>query len=228
MRNKKELQEAVDNLLEKGGIEPVRRSCSQGSFSRLFLLPKKTGELHPVIDLSTLNRHLVVPHFQMEATQSVRAAIWTGEWALSIDIRNAYLHVPMSPAVQKFLCFCINHRTYQFTCLPFSLTTSLRAFTKLIQPFTKLIQPVVVVQLLRHQGLVYTHGNVYLDDWLIWVDSPQMASSQAQLVMRVLHHLGWIINHEKSELNANPGLSVHWNALPDTGIHGGSPTWDEN
>ena len=59
-RNKKQdLQKAVDSMLEKGDIEPVHSSHFPGFFSRLFLVPKKTGDLCPVIDLSTLNRHLV-------------------------------------------------------------------------------------------------------------------------------------------------------------------------
>ena len=70
-RNKKQdLQKAVDSLLEKGAIEPVHRSHFLGFFSRLFLVPKKTGDLRPVIDLSTLNRHLVIPQLQRWPRQS--------------------------------------------------------------------------------------------------------------------------------------------------------------
>ena len=171
----------VDSLLEKGAIEPIL-----GFFSRLFLVPKRTGDLCPVMDLSTLNRHLVVPHFQMEMAQTVRAAIRQNEWTVSIDIKD--LHMLMSQSVRKCLRFCVNMKTYQFMCLPFGLATSPRECTKLLHP---------VVQLLRLQGV---HLHVYLDNWLIRADSPQMATSNAQLVIRVLQHLGWIINFEKSEL----------------------------
>ena len=60
---------------------------------------------------------------------------------------------------------------------------------------TKLLLP--VVQLLRLQGVCF---HVYLDDCLMRADLLQMATSHAQLVMRVLQHLGWIINFEMSEL----------------------------
>ena len=40
------------------------------------------------------------------------------------------------------------------------------------------------------------HLHVYLNDWLIWADSPQLANSKVQLVIGVLHHLGWLINFE--------------------------------
>ena len=122
--SRQDLQQAVDALLMKGAIERVTNVTSLGFYSRLFLVPKKTGDLRPVINLSTLNRHMVVPHFKMETQGSVRSAIRSQEWTVSIDIRDAYLHVPMHQAVRKYLRFVVNKKVYQFTCLPFGLATS--------------------------------------------------------------------------------------------------------
>ena len=68
-----------------------RDMSPQGYYNRLFLVPKNTGVLRSVIDLSTLNRHMVVLHFKMETQGSVRSAIRSQEWTISIDIRDAYL-----------------------------------------------------------------------------------------------------------------------------------------
>ena len=171
----------------KGAIDRVTNVKSLGFYSRLFLVPKKTGDLRPVIDLSTLNRHMVVPHIKMETQGSVQSAIRSQEWTVSIDIWDAYLHVPMHQAVRKYLRFVVNKKVYQFTCLPFGLTTSPREFTKLLRP---------VVSLLRQQGVKL---HVYLDDWLIRADTEQ-AQLHAQTTIRVLQFLGWIINFEKSDL----------------------------
>ena len=184
----KDLQTAVDKLLSKGAIEPVFRPETKGFFSRLFLVPKKTGDLRPVIDLSRLNDHLVIPRFKMETQASVRASIKENEWTVSIDIQDAYLHVPMARSVRKYLRFMVNGRVYQFTCLPFGLATSPREFTKLLRP---------VVQLLRLQGIKL---HVYLDDWLIRASSTVQARTHADLVLQVLQHLGWVINFSKSDL----------------------------
>ena len=165
-----------------------REPSKVGFYSRLFLAPKKTGDLRPVIDLSTLNRHMVVPHFKMETQGSVRSAIRSQEWAVSIDIRDAYLHVPMHQAVRKYLRFVVNKKVYQFTCLPFGLATSPREFTKLLRP---------VVSLLRQQGVKL---HVYLDDWLIRAGTPEEAQLHSQTTIKVLQFLGWIINFEKSDL----------------------------
>ena len=186
--SRQDLQQAVDALLMKGAIERVTNVKSLGFYSRLFLVPKKAGDLRPVIDLSTLNRHMVVPHFKVETQGSVRSAIRSQEWTVSIDIRDAYLHVPMHQAVRKYLRFVVNKKVYQFTCLPFGLATSPREFTKLLRP---------VVSLLRQQGVKL---HVYLDDWLIRADTPEQAQLHTQTTIKVLQFLGWIINFEKSDL----------------------------
>ena len=124
----------------------------------------------------------------METQGSVRSAIRSQEWAVLIDIRDAYLHVPMHQAVRKYLRFVVNKKVYQFTCLPFGLATSPRKFTKLLRP---------VVSLLRQQGVKL---HVYLDDWLIRADTLEQAQLHAQTTIRVLQFLGWIIKFEKSDL----------------------------
>ena len=131
-------------LAVEGGHRAGHQRDIPRYYSRLFLVPEKTGDLRPVINLSTLNRHMVVPHFKMETQGSVGAAIRSQEWTVSIDIRDAYLHVPMHQAVRKYLRFVVNKKVYQFTCLPFGLATSPPEFTKLLRP---------VVAMLRRRGV---------------------------------------------------------------------------
>ena len=168
---------------------PAGRRCP-GFYSRLFLVPKKTGHLRPVMDLSTLNQHLIVPQFKMETQVSVRATIRSQEWTVSIDIKDAYLHVLMHRALKKFLRFVLNKKTFQFTCLPIGLATSPQEFTKLLWP---------VVALLRQRGMKL---QIYLDDWPIRTETPDQALLHARprMTIRLLQHLGWVINFEKSNL----------------------------
>ena len=91
--------------------EGSHRAGHQRDIPRILQL----GDLGPVIDLSTLNCHMVVPHFKMETQGSCRSAIRSQEWTVSIDIREAYLHVLMHQAVRKYLRFMVNKKVYQFT-----------------------------------------------------------------------------------------------------------------
>jgi hypothetical protein len=91
-----------------------------GFCSHMFVVPKKQkGSCRLIIDLSWLNRFLCVPHFKMETTRSVAAAILPGDWALSLD-----LHVPVHPDYQHYLGFYLVGRVYQFKVLPFGLASA--------------------------------------------------------------------------------------------------------
>ena len=68
------LSKEVDTLLAKRAVEEGHvSSIDPGFYSRLFLVPTKTGGIRPVIDLSILNTYLVVPHFKMETNRFIRA-----------------------------------------------------------------------------------------------------------------------------------------------------------
>ena len=119
-------------LLKKRAVERVQNPGSPGFYSRLLLVPKKNGKLRPVIDLSLLNHYIHKQHFRMETVKSVRQSIMYSDWAVSIDLTDAYLHVPIHPLSRKYLQFIYNHQVFQFTALPFGMSLSLWIFTKLM------------------------------------------------------------------------------------------------
>ena len=59
---------------------------------------------------------------------------------LSIDLKDAYLHVPICPEQWKFLRFRMGMRTFEFKVLPFGITSAPRVFTKVIAPVTEHIR----------------------------------------------------------------------------------------
>ena len=91
------LQEEVHTLLQKGAVELVNSPLTPGFYSRLFLVSKKNGKMRPVIDLSVLNQHLMVPHLKMETNRSIRGSIPLGMWTTSLNLTDAYFHIPISP-----------------------------------------------------------------------------------------------------------------------------------
>ena len=60
----------------------------------------------------------------METPESILASLRKGEWVTSIDLTDAYLHVPIHTQSQKYLRFHFQGVTYQFTSLPFGLATA--------------------------------------------------------------------------------------------------------
>ena len=60
----REVDKAVQKLLEKGAMELVENPSSTSFNSCLFLIPKRDGVMRPVINLSVLNRYLMKEKLQ--------------------------------------------------------------------------------------------------------------------------------------------------------------------
>ena len=58
----------------------------------------------------------------------------TGPVVNLLDLKDAYFHIGIHPADRRYLRFCHNGTSWQFTVLPFGLSTSPRVFTKILKP----------------------------------------------------------------------------------------------
>ena len=106
----------IESLLQKAVIEPVPFAQRlQGFYSTFFLVPKKSGDLRAVINLRPLNQYLKTQHFKMDTLKTVLNLVKKDDWAISIDLKDAYFHVLIHPKHRKYLRFCIQGRAFQFT-----------------------------------------------------------------------------------------------------------------
>jgi len=181
------IQEEVKALLEKGAIVPVH-SCypPKGFYSTLFLVPKKGGQMRPVINLKRLNEWVEPQHFKMEGMGTLKELLRLNDWMVKVDLKDAYFTIPIHADHQPFLRFMVNQDQYQFTCLPFGLSCAPWAFTKVMKP---------VSILLRGMGVRMI---VYIDDMLLLGESPSLVESHLEALMYLLTGLGFIINLPKS------------------------------
>ena len=97
------LKSEIQALLQNGPIEPA--SPISGYYSRIFMVTKASVGWKPIIDLSALNHFIIKTPFRMETTQSVLRSVRRGDWMLSVDLKDAYLHVPVHPSSRRFLRF---------------------------------------------------------------------------------------------------------------------------
>ena len=58
-----------------------------------------------IIDLSVLNHYVVKTKFRMETTQSVLRSVRRNNWMISVDLKDAYLQVPIHPQSRRYLGF---------------------------------------------------------------------------------------------------------------------------
>ena len=179
--------EVTLGLIAKGAVE-LAPLPSPGFYSRLFVVWKTSGSWRLVIDLFHLNRFVDVSPFQMETIQSVLLSVRQGDWMASIDLKEAYLQVPVHPASRHFLRFVFRDTVYQFKALCFGLSTAPQVFTRVMAP---------VSAILHSLGIRMRR---YLDDWLVQSASRESLLRDLQTVLQLCHELGIVVNPQKSNL----------------------------
>ncbi|KAG1136759.1 hypothetical protein G6F37_011998 [Rhizopus arrhizus] len=119
------IHQEILSLLQKGAIEPVsqqQQHITPGFYSPLFVIPKKNGGHRPVFNLKKLNSYITTPHFKMETLQEVTRTINPNNWMTSIDLSDAFLHIPVHQSSRRFLRFRWGNTSYQFKTTPFGLS----------------------------------------------------------------------------------------------------------
>jgi hypothetical protein len=185
----------VANLCEKSAVVPVPSDQrGTGYYSTYFVVPKKDGSLRPILNLKRFNQHLVRRKFKMETLGSIISIMTPGVWLASIDLKDAYLHVPIAPEDHRFLRFLINGQHLQFVVAPFGLSLAPFLFTRVVK---------VLIAYLRSRGVLLF---AYLDDILVVGSSPQAAYHSLQMTLQVLVRAGFVINIKKSDLVPSQNL----------------------
>jgi hypothetical protein len=124
------LEQEVKELLLKQAIHPVQ-SPEAGFISSIFVVPKKDGGNRPVVNLKPLNQFLGYEHFKMEGIHMLRNLLKKGDFLVKIDLKDAYLTVPIWKNHHKYLRFLWKDTMLEFAFLPFGLATAPRVLPSL-------------------------------------------------------------------------------------------------
>ena len=162
--------------------------------SQIFLVEKKDGGQRPVINLKGLNQFMKMEYFKMEGLHLLPVLLQQGDWMAKMDLKDAYLQVPIHPDHQSFLTFQWEQKWYKFTCLPFGLSSAPRVFTKLMKS---------VVGFLRQVGCRLI---ICLDDLLILHQDRVQLEQIIPSICQLFDSLGLIVNHKKSILEPTQKL----------------------
>lgn len=181
-----EIQKQLVKLKDKGAIKQVSSDVHQ-FISKIFIIPKLDGSYRLILNLKKLNEFIKTEHFKLEDDKIVRRLMTANCFMASVDLQDAYYLIPIREADRKFLRFTFDGNLYEFTCLPFGLSTAPYTFTKIMKP---------VVSHLRNLG--YT-SVIYLDDILFIENSFTKCQESIQVTTALLERLGFLINEEKSK-----------------------------
>ena len=183
----------IQKLLEKGVLEETLDDPDQ-VISNIFLTPKKDGSYRMILDLTWVNKHIQYEHFKMCSLITAKNLLRTGCWMGSIDLKDAYYSVLISPQDRKFLRFRWNGSLYQFKAMPNGISCAPRFFTKILNP---------VFAYLRSQG----HETFqYIDDSIVFADSKEECAYSLKVISELLEDLGFMVHPLKSKFDPEKSL----------------------
>ena len=182
------LLEMIEDLLVKRAVVPLPVG-EFAFFNRVFLVPKKTGGFRLILDVSKLNSFLVVKSFTMDTVQVIRAAVEPGMWGVSIDLSDAYHHIPVAAGHQRFLAFQLGERKFCYRACPFGLSPIPQVFTAALSPLKLHARKTWQVPVFQ-----------YLDDWLLLAQAQEQAAVVGLEFASLCMELGLLVNLKKSQL----------------------------
>ena len=137
------IQEEIRDLISKNAIVQISVFPSL-CLSPFFVIPKYLGFLRVILNLNEFKLFILTQLFRMKTLNVIFPQLSASDWAVSIDLKDAYLHIPGHPQSRRFLGFHFMDLIYQCNVLPFGLLLSPWVFARVVS---------TLVGLLRRLGL---------------------------------------------------------------------------
>jgi hypothetical protein len=128
------LDKHMEILLEQNIVEQFPADTQPGFVSNVFSVPKPDGSLRLILNLKKFNEFVDYDHFKMEGLHLLRDNLQRHDYMLTIDLKDAFHHVPVAEASRNYLVFEYNRKWFRYTCLVFGLSTAPYVFTKIMKP----------------------------------------------------------------------------------------------
>ena len=180
--------EAADLLLKEAvvTVNPVSGQYVSSYFA--VTKPRSPGKFRPILNLKKFNHSVKKYKFRMEGLKQVRDWIQRDAWFCGMDLKDAYLHIPVCDAFRKYLRFKWLDMLLEWCVIPFGLKCSPRVLTKVLKPVMAFIRAT--------WGILIS---IYMDDLLVQGATKEQVFLHAQVAALLLMVLGWSLNWKKSD-----------------------------
>ena len=186
---KKRLEEYID--FQAIIALPSNHPCPYG-IAPLHVIIKEGKKPRLVIDLSrNLNDNLVYEYFSYSNIIDASEASFPGCWYSKLDLSNCFLSFPLHSSALPHFIFKFDGQLYQFTRMPFGLSSAPRICTLLLS---------VVHYRLKSECSSYLRELIrYLDDLLFISPSRSASDRVLSLAQQVIRNFGLVVNRDKTE-----------------------------
>jgi hypothetical protein len=130
------LHKELDRAVSKGAYEPA--TCLDFVAPAFIVTQRNKNRI--VIDFSTINQSCVRGSCRYEGLKDLRYLMRPNDYMFSLDLSDAYWHIPVHKHHRKYLTFQIDGRIFQCAAIPFGWTGSPLTFTKVMRAFVRYLR----------------------------------------------------------------------------------------
>ncbi|XP_078534007.1 uncharacterized protein LOC144820300 [Lissotriton helveticus] len=192
----------VQAMLQKGAIIPSSLHPN-GFLSNIFLVEKKDKGFRPVINLRSFNEWLIYRHFKMEGIHLLRDLLLQNDWLVRLDLKDAYLSVPIYPPHCRFLQFLWRDQIYKLI---------------LYSPLWSFLSTLVLYQTPTTRGGTSSHHGISSNNLLGRHSSYESVQGSSPPTPSGDHIYASIsgICHQRPEIRFGPSARNDFSGFPDT------------
>ena len=99
------VDDELERLLKEGFIKQLTEPIPDGWISNIFLVPKKQGGFHMILNLKELNKHMMYTKFKMDNIDKVIQLLWHSVWMTSLDLNSAFGHLKVKDTDIRYFQF---------------------------------------------------------------------------------------------------------------------------
>ena len=198
-----EVIKEVTDLVKSGAFVPMETPF----ISPTFLIPKRDGGKRLIHDLRSINTALIPPKFTLHGAQDAASVVRDSKWLVALDMRRGYQQVAMNINAGKYLGAQWGNKTVVSTVLPFGLSLSPYAFTRLTSWLAR--------QLRKRFNI---NVAVYVDDFLLGGNTKEELQIGLEKTKEFFNRLGVQLSDKTSQEPTQQVdyLGFSWDAVKKT------------
>lgn len=185
-RDLKWAQSEIQSYLSKGILFP---SSHPNPLIHPYFVIRKRGKARLVIDFRSLNAAILEsPTVAYQDLRLLPTVMTRKCWMMSVDIKSAFHHIPLSPVMQPLCSIIHNGVILSFRVLTFGVNIAPKVWCSLLSNvLDKLKQSYPKIRVL-----------FYMDDILLVCPKRKLLYSHSIALLSILHQHGFLISWEKS------------------------------
>ena len=181
--HKEMIEDALDKLIADGIIIPI--SHSDWAAPIVPVLKENHKEMRICASFKALNKQIQCDRYPLPKIDELLSVIGRGQIFSKIDLKNAYLQIPVEEKSQEYLVINTHKGLFKYTRLPFGLSSSPGIFQRFISQLLSSIEGVAA----------------YMDDIVVSGATKEEHDERLKKVLDLLQSHNVQINKSKTFLN---------------------------